>query len=66
MKKYCEIKQKLLDMAKTEETIRAVIVIGSSVRTNILEDEYSDLDLVIVTGIWMLIWFYSLQSSFWM
>ena len=49
MKKYCEIKQKLLDMAKTEETIRAVIVIGSSVRTNILEDEYSDLDLVIVT-----------------
>lgn len=53
-------------MAKTEETIRAVIVIGSSVRTNILEDEYSDLDLVIVTGIWMLIWFYSLQSSFWM
>ena len=66
MKKYCVIKQKLLDMAKTEETIRAVIVIGSSVRTNILEDEYSDLDLVIVTGIWMLIWFYSLQSSFWM
>lgn len=49
MKKYCDIKQKLLDIAKTEETIRAVIIIGSSVRTNILEDEYSDLDLVIVT-----------------
>ncbi len=45
--RYADIKQKLLDLADTDEGIRAIIAIGSSTRSEVKADEYSDLDLII-------------------
>lgn len=47
--RYADIKEKLLGYAQKDDDIRAVIAIGSSTRTDIPADEYSDLDLFIIT-----------------
>lgn len=49
MDKYADIKQKLIRLAGKDEEIKAVIAIRSSTRTTDMADEYSDLDLMIVT-----------------
>ncbi|MBS7369231.1 MAG: aminoglycoside 6-adenylyltransferase [Oscillospiraceae bacterium] len=45
--RYRDIKKRLSDIAKTDETLKAVIAIGSSVRSCSAADEYSDIDLII-------------------
>ena len=47
--KYHEIKQRLLLLAKAHAEIKAVVAIGSSTRSDVPADEYSDLDLIIAT-----------------
>ncbi len=47
--RYCDIKQKLCKYAGLDEDIKAVIAIGSSVRSDVPADKYSDLDLIIVS-----------------
>lgn len=49
MDRYAEIKGKVLDLAKADKSIHAVIAIGSSTRSELKADEYSDLDLIIAT-----------------
>lgn len=49
MDKYVTIKSNLLEIAEREKNVKAVIAIGSSVRKTVKADEYSDLDLIIVT-----------------
>ena len=46
---YREIKRKISGYAEQDEAIKAVIAIGSSTRSDVPADEYSDLDLIIVT-----------------
>ena len=48
--KYSDIKNKILDFAKNDDTVKAVIAIGSTTRNDVKADEYSDLDLFIVTS----------------
>ena len=48
--RYNDIKQKLIEYAGQDEAIKAVIAIGSSTRFDVPADEYSDLDLIIVTN----------------
>ncbi len=47
--RYSGIKEKIIGYAERDDDIRAVIMIGSSVRDELPADEYSDLDLIIVT-----------------
>ena len=47
--RYQDIKQRLCRYAEQNETIKAVIAIGSSTRSEVPADEFSDLDLIIVT-----------------
>ncbi|WP_296662034.1 aminoglycoside 6-adenylyltransferase [Treponema sp. UBA753] len=47
--KYHEIKQRLLLIAEKHAEIKAVVAIGSSTRSDVPADEYSDLDLIIAT-----------------
>lgn len=47
--KYYEIKQRLLMLAEKHTEIQAVVAIGSSTRSSVPADEYSDLDLMIAT-----------------
>lgn len=49
MDRYENIKNKILDIAKVDKSIYAVIAIGSSTRSQLKADEYSDLDLIIAT-----------------
>lgn len=49
MDRYATIKSKILDIANADKSIRAVIAIGSSTRSELKADEYSDLDLIIAT-----------------
>lgn len=49
MDKFSEIKKRLIDYAEKDEEIKAIIAIGSSTRKEVKADEYSDLDLLIVT-----------------
>ncbi len=49
MDRFAGIKQTILDHAAKDEDIRAVVAIGSSTRTTVKADEFSDLDLFIVT-----------------
>ncbi|MBO4457799.1 MAG: aminoglycoside 6-adenylyltransferase [Butyrivibrio sp.] len=49
MDKFFEIKGKILESANSDEDIKAIISIGSSTRSDMKADEYSDLDLFIVT-----------------
>ena len=45
--RYAEIKARILELANVDEGIKAVIAIGSSTRSEVKADEYSDLDLII-------------------
>ncbi len=45
--RYAEIKARILELANSDEGIKAVIAIGSSTRSEVKADEYSDLDLII-------------------
>lgn len=47
--RYFEIKSRILDTAKSDKNVKAVVAIGSSVRSDIKADEYSDLDLLIAS-----------------
>ncbi len=47
--RYADIKEKLCGYAQNDDDIRAVIAIGSSTREDTPADEYSDLDLFIIT-----------------
>lgn len=49
MDRYADIKEKMLQYARQDSDIKAIVAIGSSTRENIKADEYSDLDLFIVT-----------------
>ena len=49
MDRFAEIKRTIIDHAGKDDAIRAVVAIGSSTRTELKADEYSDLDLFIVT-----------------
>ena len=48
MDRFAEIKRTILDHAGKDDAIRAVVAIGSSTRTELKADEYSDLDLFIL------------------
>lgn len=49
MDRYAQIKENLISIAREDETVQAVIAIGSSTRTDVPADEFSDLDLIIAT-----------------
>lgn len=49
MDKFWNIKEKLLALAKEDEDIKAVVLIGSSTRDTVKADKYSDLDVMIAT-----------------
>lgn len=49
MDRYSDIKEKLKNIAENDEQTEAVIFIGSATRTDVKADEFSDLDVVIVT-----------------
>ncbi|MBQ3842875.1 MAG: aminoglycoside 6-adenylyltransferase [Ruminiclostridium sp.] len=48
--RYAEIKRKIIGYAGQDAAIEAVVAIGSSTRSDIPADEYSDLDLIIATS----------------
>ena len=50
MDRYYEIKTKILDYSNKDEDIKAIVAIGSSTRKEIKADEFSDLDLFVVTN----------------
>ena len=45
--RYAEIKSRILELANADDGVKAVIAIGSSTRSEVKADEYSDLDLII-------------------
>ena len=49
MDKYFQIKSKILESANSDDDIKAIVAIGSSTRSEVKADEYSDLDIFIVT-----------------
>lgn len=49
MDRYAQIKANLMRIAQEDATLQAVIAIGSSTRTDVPADEFSDLDLIIAT-----------------
>lgn len=49
MDRFMNIKEKLLALAKEDEDIKAIVLIGSSTRDTVKADEYSDLDVMIAT-----------------
>ena len=50
MDKYFQIKSNILKYAESDDDIKAIVAIGSSTRSDVKADEYSDLDLFIVTA----------------
>ena len=50
MDRYIQIKSKILEYAENDDDIKGVIAIGSTTRSGVKADEYSDLDLFIVTA----------------
>ena len=50
MDKYYQIKNKILESAESDDDIKAIIAIGSTTRSDVKADEYSDLDIFIVTA----------------
>lgn len=50
MDRYTDIKQRIIEAAARDDAIKAIIAIGSSTREEPAADEYSDLDLIIVTA----------------
>ena len=49
MDRYADLKEKLIAIAKENDSIKSVVAIGSSVRDYNKADEYSDIDLIIAT-----------------
>lgn len=49
MDRFMNIKEKLLAVAKEDEDIKAIVLMGSSTRDTVKADEYSDLDVMIAT-----------------
>ncbi len=49
MDKYAVIKERLINIAKENDSIKAIVAIGSSVRDYSKADEFSDIDLIIAT-----------------
>ena len=49
MDRYIDIKKKIIEYANRDKDIKAIIAIGSSTREEVKADEYSDLDLIIVS-----------------
>lgn len=49
MDRYIDIKEKIIEYASRDEDIKSIIAIGSSTREEVRADEYSDLDLIIVS-----------------
>lgn len=49
MDRYTTIKNNLLELAKNDDNIKAIVAIGSSTRNSVKADEYSDLDIIIAT-----------------
>lgn len=49
MDRYIDIKKKLIEHASQDNDIKAIVAIGSSTREEVKADEYSDLDLIIVS-----------------
>lgn len=49
MDRYIDIKKNIIEYANKDKDIKAIIAIGSSTREEIKADEYSDLDLIIVS-----------------
>lgn len=49
MDRYRDIKEKMLDLARKDEDIKAIVRIGSSTRDTVKADAYSDLDVIIAT-----------------
>lgn len=49
MDRYFEIKKKILEYAGQDDAVKAVVAIGSTTRKEAKADEFSDLDLFIVT-----------------
>lgn len=47
--RFREIKESIIRHAEHDEDIRAIVAIGSSARVDVKADEYSDLDLIVVT-----------------
>ena len=47
--RYKEIKENICRYSEVDSAVKAVIAIGSTTRESIKADEYSDLDLIIVT-----------------
>lgn len=47
--RYVDLKNKLLGYANSDGDIKTIVAIGSSTRSDVKADEYSDLDLIIVT-----------------
>lgn len=50
MDKYIDIKTKILEYSNKDDDIKAIVAIGSSTRKEIKADEFSDLDLFVVTN----------------
>lgn len=50
MNKFCDIKIKILEYSNKDEEIKAIVAIGSSTRSDVKADEFSDLDLCVVTS----------------
>lgn len=50
MEKYHEIKKRILEHAEKDADIKAIVAIGSSTRKDVKADEFSDLDLFVVTS----------------
>lgn len=49
MDRFADIKKKITEYAYQDDDVKAIIAIGSSTREDVKADEYSDLDLIIVT-----------------
>ena len=47
--RYKEIKENICHYSEADSEVKAVIAIGSTIRESVKADEYSDLDLIIVT-----------------
>ncbi len=46
---FREIKEELIRQAELDDDIKAIMEMGSSAREEAKADEYSDLDLIVVT-----------------
>jgi len=47
--RYSTIKNRIFDIANANKGVKAIIAIGSSTRSELKADDYSDLDLLIAT-----------------